>query len=425
MAELQSKTVFIIGAGPRVIGQSAECDEGALEAARTLADQNCRIITVNSNPDAIITAPPWVDRSYMEPLTAGSLAQIMAAENPDALLPAFGGRQGLHLTAELARAGILTQHRTALWGPSAQSVEQVLNRDTLNAALSQIGLKTPQIFVIQGMEAAIEKSQELGFPIVLRHANSDLMPDGVLIYNQDELREYSLPGLGEDGDSFTIEAALSAWQQVELEILRDCSGKTIIVGGVEYIDTAGIHPGDAVAVCPPQTLSAELMSLLGGHATRIVDHLQIVGSATIRFAYRPMADDILVLAVHPRYTRTSALISRAMDISLASLTALLAAGCAFEALPTGHPVPDAWQPGAAATPVACVGVKWPRWDFRQLSATTDRLGPQMQAVGQSIGMVSIFAKPCKRRLSRQRAMALVSFTDSILKPLLMKICWPR
>ena len=385
MAVLQNKTVFIIGAGPRIIGQSAECDEGALEAARTLAGQDCRIITVNSNPDAIITAPSWADRSYMEPLTVDSLSQIIAAEKPDALLPAFGGRQGLHLTARLAHSGILEQHGIALWGPSIQSVEQVLNRDTLNAALGQIGLKTPPIFVIQGMDAAIEKSQELGFPIVLRYANSNLIPDGVLIYNQDELMQYSQPGLGENGDSFSIEASLSSWQQVELEVLRDYNGKSVVAGCVEYVDTAEIHPGDAVAVCPPQTLSGEMLDLLGTHAARIVDHLNIVGGATIRFAHRPTAGDILVLAVHPRYTRTSALISRVMDIPLASLTGLLAAGCAFEALPSAYPAPEPWDPVTGVSRAACVGVKWPCWDFSRLSATTDRLGPQMQAVGQSVG----------------------------------------
>ena len=193
MSKQKHQTVLIIGAGPRIIGQSAECDEGALEAARTLTDHHCRIITVNSNPDAIITAPPWAYRSYLEPLTTFSLNQIIAAEKPDAVLPTFGGRQALHLAADLAHSGVLGNDKTALWGSSADSVEQVLNRDTLNSALSQIGLATPSIFRLSSMETAIEKAQELGFPVVLRRADTDLMPDGALIYNQDELRHHALP----------------------------------------------------------------------------------------------------------------------------------------------------------------------------------------------------------------------------------------
>ena len=158
MADLKNKTVLIIGAGPRIIGQSAECDEGAVEAAQALAGQGCRIVTMNSNPDAVMTAPDWALRSYMEPLTAESLAQIIAAEKPDAVLPTFAGRQGLHLAAELARMGILEQPKTELWSLSIQSLQHLLNRDTLNTALNQIGLNTPSIFVLEGAAAAAEKA---------------------------------------------------------------------------------------------------------------------------------------------------------------------------------------------------------------------------------------------------------------------------
>ena len=377
--------MLIIGAGPRIIGQSAECDEGALEAARTLTDHHCRIITVNSNPDAIITAPPWAYRSYLEPLTTFSLNQIIAAEKPDAVLPTFGGRQALHLAADLAHSGVLGNDKTALWGSSADSVEQVLNRDTLNSALSQIGLATPSIFRLSSMETAIEKAQELGFPVVLRRADTDLMPDGALIYNQDELRHHALPGFTEGLQAISIEASLIDWQQAELEILRDSGGQSVVVGAVEYIDTAGIHPGDAIAVSPPQSFSADRSRQLATLAQRIADHLNIIGNATIRFALSQADGAVLILAVHPRYTRTSALVARIFDIPLAALAALLAAGYTWQTLPAVFSMPSAWPLDAAPSAHTPVAVKWPCWDFGRLKSTADRLGLQMQAVGQSVG----------------------------------------
>lgn len=385
MADLKDKTVLLIGAGPRIIGQSAECDEGAMEAARALVGQGCRIVTVNPNPDAVMTAPDWALRSYMEPLTASSLAQIISKENPHAVLPAFAGRQGLHLAAELAHGGVLEKHRTALWSLSARSLRHLLNRDTLNTALNQIGLSTPSIFVLKDAAQATTKAQELGFPVVLRRANANLMPDGVMVYNQDELSQYTAPKAGESDGAISIEASLLDWRQIELEILRDAAGATLVVGGVEYLDTAGIHPGDAIAVCPPQSLPADLIRQLAAHAESIAAHLDIVGNATIRFACRSGDPKVLVLAVHPRYTRSSALINRVADIPLAALSALLAAGHRLDALPPDFPRPQVHLAEAISRKETPVAVKWPCWDFQRLDAAADRLGSQMKAVGQHMG----------------------------------------
>jgi carbamoyl-phosphate synthase large subunit len=385
MADLKNKTVLLIGAGPRIIGQSAECDEGAMEAARALVGQGCRIVTVNPNPDAVMTAPDWALRSYMEPLTPANLAQIIKVEKPHAVLPTFAGRQGLHLAAELANEGVLDQHRTALWSLSVQSLQHLLNRDTLNTALNQIGLSTPSISVLKDAAFAAQKAQELGFPVVLRRANAELMPDGVLVYNQDELSQFTAPMVGESHGAVSIEASLLAWQQVELEILRDATGATRVIGAVEYVDTAGIHPGDAISVCPPQSLSVDMVRQLSIHAESIATHLQIAGNATIRFACRPTDAKVLALAVHPRYTRTSAMVSRVADIPLAALSALLAAGCPLESLPDPFPDPKSDLADAISKNQTPVAVKWPCWDFQRLDGAADRLGSQMKAVGQHLG----------------------------------------
>lgn len=429
MADLNHKTVLIFGAGPRIIGQSAECDESAVQAALALIDQGCRIITVNSNPDAITTAPRWAYRSYLEPLTAENLVQIIAAEKPDALLPTFGGRHGLHLATELTRMGILEKHRIDLWHLSSRTLRHLLNRDTLNTALSEIGLNTPSIFVVDSASSAAEKAQELGFPVVLRHSNADLMPDGVLVYNQDELRECAMPGSSDNHGAVTIEASLLTWQQVELEILRDMDGDIVTAGTVEYIDTAGIHPGDAVAVCPPQSLSADIIDRLTAHAGSIAGHLNLVGGATIRFAYRPSDHSVLVLAVHPRYTRTSAFVARVTGLPLAGLSGLLAAGYKWNQLPAPFGRPKADPRPSTAAKRNPVGVKWPCWDFERLKATADRLGPQMRAVGQHLGLGHDFKEALQKaaRASAEYDLGLsnpVAFREYATEELLAALSTP-
>jgi carbamoyl-phosphate synthase large subunit len=391
MPDLKDRKVMIIGAGPAIIGQGSECDEGAFEACRALAAAGCRIVAVNSNPDAVMTSGDRAETTHIQPLTSDTLARLIAQEKPHALLPAFGGRSGLHLAAQLARQGILHQHQVTLWGLSASSLEKVLDRDALKSSLSEIGLNTPPIFTLHSIDTAIEKAQQLGFPVVLRCDHPDLMPDGVLVYNQDELREKAAPLAGEPDSAISVEASLLAWQQVELEILRDHTGHTKLAGGVEYIDTAGVHPGDALGISPPQSLGKALINRLTTHATAIADHFSIVGSATVRFAFQVEDGPVLVLAVHPRHTRTSALVTRTADQSIAGLAALLAAGCAWDELPQ-----QMTQPHPNAEPMPAIAVKWPHWSFDHLEHTSDRLGPQMQAIGQSVGYGSNFKEALQK-----------------------------
>jgi carbamoyl-phosphate synthase large subunit len=392
MSELKDNNkVVIIGAGPNVIGQSGECDEGAMEACRALSSAGCDVIIVNSNPDALMANPPGAENTYLEPLTIDTLRQVIKTQSPTALLPVFGGRESLHLVAQLSDDGTLDRQGIKILGPSAACIARLLDREALKSALSDIGLETPPIFTMHGIDAAVEKAQAIGFPVVLRCNDPDLMPDGILAYNQDELREKAARLPSETAHIYSVEASLQTWQQIELEILRDINGKSLVAGCVEYLDSAGIHPGDALAVCPPQSLSAKILKDLESHALAISDHLDIVGSATIRFAHDPSDERVLILAVHPRYTRTSAMVARAIGHPMGETTAMLAAGFNWKAIPE-RLIPAASEP--AKTPV--VAVKWPCWDFERLDDTVDRVGPQMQAVGQWIALGGSFKEALQK-----------------------------
>jgi carbamoyl-phosphate synthase large subunit len=385
MPDLKDMKVLIIGSGPTTIGQTGECHEGALEACRALADQRCRIITVDATPDAVFNEGPWSQRPMIEPLTPETITDIIASEKPDALLPLFGGRDGLHLVSMLYQKNTLPNPHIHLWGPSKECLENIRDRNTLHSALSPIGLKTPSIFPVSGVDAAVETAQQLGFPVVLRCDDAQLLPDGRLIYNQDELNHIGTTLSGESSIKFSVEMSLLEWQQIELEVLRDPAGKSLVIGAIEYLDTAGVHPGDAIGICPPQTTPETLMVMLREQAEAIVAYLNIVGGATLRFAYHPTRHDLLVLAVHPRYTASSAMVSRIKGIPIAKISALLVAGFSLD-----HFSADLHHTISPEDSAITIGIKWPKWDFIRLGKAEDRLGPQMQATGHSIGYGDCF-----------------------------------
>ncbi|MGD9364650.1 MAG: carbamoyl-phosphate synthase large subunit [Desulfobacteraceae bacterium] len=372
--------VLIIGSGPTTIGCTGECLEGAIEACRVLKDLGFSLITVDANPDAVFNASPWSQRPLVEPLTPETISDLIAKERPNALLTLFSGRDGLHLVSELYQHNILSELQVELWGPSNECIESVRDRDTLQSALAPIGLKTPSIFPVDGVEAAIEKARQLGFPVVLRCDDAHLIPDGLLIYNQDELNHIGATLAGEPASKFSVEASLVEWQQIELEVLRDKTGHSILAGGIEYLDTAVVHPGDAIGVSPMQTLPERLQSLLFKQAQDTAEHLEIIGNATLRFAYHPKNHESLILAVHPRYTTSSAMVARISGIPIAKISSLLASGLTWNQLPE-----DLAQAVGTGNASGIVGVKWPKWDFLRFEGTQDRLGPQMQATGHSVG----------------------------------------
>lgn len=379
MPDLKEMKVLIVGPGPTNIGQTGEGLEGALEACRELAAQGCHIITVGANPDAVFNEAPWSKQSFLAPLVSETISTIIDTEKPDAILTLFGGRNGLQLIAGLYSDRTPPEGNLQLWGPTLGCLDKIRDRDTLQSSLAEIGLKTPPIHSVSGVDAAIDKAQQLGFPVVVRCDDAHVLPDGLLIYNLDELNSIATTLAGESDSKFSVEASLLDWQQVELEVMRDRSGRSVLLGGVEYLDTAGVHPGDAIGVSPMQSLPEALLSGLVRDAGAITDHLDIVGGATLRFAVHAESSNCLVLAVHPRYTTTSAMVSRISGVSVARLTTLLAAGLTLDQIPTELP-----HPGQPKNQSTCVGVKWPKWDFSRLEMENDRLGPQMQATGHHV-----------------------------------------
>jgi carbamoyl-phosphate synthase large subunit len=301
-----------------------------------------------------------------------------------------------------------------IWGTPGRSLDALLDRNALNASLSAIGLETPPIYSTTSIDAAAAKAQELGFPIVLRCHDARLMADGVMVYNQEELRAQAAPVSSEPGAVLMVEASLWGWRQVELEILRDAGGHMVVAGVVEYLDDAAIHPGDAIGVTPPQTLSPVLVETLTTHAQAIAAHLNLIGNATLRFAYAPQKEKILVTAVHPRYTRTSALVTRASGWLIARLSALLCAGVRWQDLP-----PEADIHPHQRRPFKVVAVKWPRWDFERLGETADRLGPRMQATGQAVGFGLSFIEALQKALrsANPDRNGLASFDEAEPMPL--------
>lgn len=384
-------TILILGAGPTTIGQSGECDQGAVEACIALREKGYRLIAVTSNPDAIMADTDVAHTSYIEPLDLDTLTEIIATEKPHAILNLFGGRDGLDLSVKLDQSGILGAHGVSLWGTPTDALNCILDRDALQEALGRIEAQTPALYPVEKESEATEKAQDLGYPVVLRCDDPSLIPDGLLVYNQEELADTLAPIAGEPTCKVSVETSMWDLHQVELEILRDSRGLTVLAGMVEFIDPAGIHPGDCIGVCPAQTLSEFFCAQLFREACKIAEYLRLIGSATLRFAYKTDQGAVLVLAVHPRYTRTSALVSRTTGLPLAKLASLLAAGFSMDQV-----FPQRCDTPATPPKPYVIGVKWPVWPFKALDLVSDRLGPRMQATGQAFG----FGATCQEALQK-------------------------
>ncbi|MCP4746517.1 MAG: carbamoyl-phosphate synthase large subunit [Desulfobacteraceae bacterium] len=391
MSASENKTVLLIGSGPTSIGQSGECDQGAARACQALTQSGYRVVVVSSNPDGISSGADWAAKTYLEPLTQEIVSEIISKERPQGLLAGFGGRAGLDLAVKLHHNFVLAKHQVALWGTPAENLACLLDRDALQAALAKIDISAPAQLQITSDKEALDHAKTLGYPVVLRCDDPDLIPDGILVFNQEELIKTITPIKGEPSCNLTMELCLRDWRQIELEILRDCKGQIKLAAAVEYMDSAGIHPGDSIAVCPAQTLTAKFLDQLFEKAKTVAEFLNIIGNATIRLAYCHRQDNILILAVHPRYTRTSAFAGRMMGIVIEDIICKLSAG---------QSVSQACKPNLDKTGVlsqdAPIGVKWPVWDFTSLAQVQDRLGPKMQASGHAFGIGANFAQALQK-----------------------------
>ncbi|HHX39583.1 MAG TPA: carbamoyl-phosphate synthase large subunit [Armatimonadetes bacterium] len=378
------RKVLIIGSGPIIIGQACEFDYSGTQACKALREAGYEVVLVNSNPATIMTDPGMADRTYLEPLNAERLEQIIAKERPDAVLPNLGGQTGLNLTAELHRRGILERYGVKIIGVQADAIERGEDRIAFKEAMERLGIDMPRSEPAYSVEEAERIAAELGYPVVIRPAYTMGGTGGGIAYNVEELRAIAARGIAASlVNQVLVEESVIGWEELELEVVRDATGAKITVCFIENVDPMGVHTGDSYCVAPMLTVSKELQERLQEYAYRIVDAIGVIGGTNVQLAHHPETGRVVVIEINPRTSRSSALASKATGFPIALISAKLAAGMTLNELPY-------WRDGTLDryTPSGdYVVVKFARWAFEKFPGSLDQLGTQMRAVGEvmSIG----------------------------------------
>jgi carbamoyl-phosphate synthase large subunit len=378
------KKVLIIGSGPIVIGQACEFDYSGTQACKALRKLGYEIVLVNSNPATIQTDPGMADVTYIEPLNLQTMAEIVEAERPDAILPNLGGQTGLNLSSELARSGVLEKYGVRVIGVEIDAITRGEDRLAFKETMNRLGIDMPKSEIAYTVEEAERIAGELGYPVVIRPAYTLGGTGGGLVYNVEELRIVASRGLSASlVNQVLVEESVLGWEELELEVVRDAKNQMITVCFIENVDAMGVHTGDSYCTAPMLTIDPELQQRLQQYSYAIVEAIKVIGGTNIQFAHDPKTGRVVVIEINPRTSRSSALASKATGFPIALISSMLAAGLTLDEIPY-------WREGTLEkyTPWGdYVVVKFARWAFEKFADAEDKLGTQMRAVGEvmSIG----------------------------------------
>ncbi|MFZ5571576.1 MAG: carbamoyl-phosphate synthase large subunit [Thermodesulfobacteriota bacterium] len=381
--------VMIIGAGPIIISQACEFDYSGTQACKALKEEGYKVILINSNPATIMTDPEMADATYIEPITAQVVAQIIEKERPDALLPTLGGQTGLNTAVEVARMGILDLFGVELIGASIESIQKAEDRERFRHAMEKIGLRIPKSGFAKDMDAVRTIGEEIGYPIIVRPSFTLGGTGGGVAYNPDDLELLAKSGLDASLiGQVMLEESVLGWKEYELEVMRDHNDNVVIICSIENMDPMGIHTGDSITVAPAQTLTDREYQMMRDASIAIMREIGVdTGGSNVQFAINPRTGEMIVVEMNPRVSRSSALASKATGFPIAKIAAKLAVGYTLDEIPndiTGETL-AAFEP----TLDYCV-VKIPRWAFEKFPETDDYLTTAMKSVGETMAIGRTF-----------------------------------
>ena len=389
------QSVLIIGSGPIVIGQACEFDYSGTQAARSLREEGVKVILINSNPATIMTDPMMADRVYLLPLTVESIEQILEENKIDAVLPTMGGQTALNLCKEVDELGIWEKFGVRLIGVDIKAIDKAEDREKFRQWMIEMGIPVCPAKIANSFLEGKEFAQQIGFPLVLRPSFTLGGSGGSIVFSKDELDEALNTGLiASPIHEVLVEKAVLGWKEFELELLRDNADNVVIICGVENFDPMGIHTGDSITVAPVMTLSDTAYQLMRNTAIRMMRELgNFAGGCNVQFALNPQTEEIIVVEINPRVSRSSALASKATGYPIAKIAAKLAIGYNLDELKN-----QITQSTSAYFEPALdyVIVKIPRWNFDKFKGAKDTLGFQMKSVGEVMGIGRSFAEAVQK-----------------------------
>jgi carbamoyl-phosphate synthase large subunit len=390
-------SILILGSGPIVIGQGVEFDYSGTQACKALKDEGYRVILVNSNPATIMTDPEFADRTYIEPLTVGTLEKIIERERPDAILPTVGGQTGINLAMALYEAGILEKYGVELIGANYNAIRMAEDRQLFKEKMIEIGVDVPRSGYAATVDDALAFVETVGYPVVVRPSFTLGGSGGGIAYNRNELQQIAAHGLDlSPVHKVLVEESVLGWKEFELEVMRDKADNVIIVCSIENFDPMGVHTGDSITVAPQQTLTNSAYQAMRDEAKKIIRAIGVeTGGSNIQFAVEPKSGRRICIEMNPRVSRSSALASKATGFPIAKFAAKLAAGYTLDEIPNDitRKTPASFEPS-----IDYVVVKIPRFAFEKFRHTPPNLGLSMQSVGEAMSIGRTFNEALQKGL---------------------------
>ncbi len=365
--ETDQKKIIILGGGPNRIGQGIEFDYCCVHAAFALKELGYESVMVNSNPETVSTDYDTSDKLYFEPLTLEDVLNICDQEKPDGVIVQFGGQTPLNLAADLERHGV------PIIGTSPKNIELAEDRKHFSALLDRIGLKQAEAGTAESAGDAVKVAQRIGYPVLVRPSFVLGGRGMMIVYNDDELTHYMNEAVDVSPDRpVLVDRFLDNATEIDVDCISD--GETSVVGAImQHIEQAGIHSGDSACVIPAFSLSDSIQSQILVAAKDLARELNVRGLMNIQFAVKD--DELYVIEVNPRASRTVPFVSKSIGVQLAKLAAKIMVGKTLkelgfteEVLPNHHCVKEAVFP-------------WPRFPGIDIV-----LGPEMKSTGEVMGI---------------------------------------
>ncbi len=362
-----NKKIMILGGGPNRIGQGIEFDYCCVHASLALQKAGYETIMVNCNPETVSTDYDVSDRLYFEPLTLEDVLEVIDIEKPEGIIVHYGGQTPLKLADNLERSG------ANIIGTSPDSIDLAEDRERFQKMIQKLNLKQPVNDTARSQDEALEIANSIGFPLVVRPSYVLGGRAMEIVYDNDSLERYMTTAVKVSNDSpVLLDSFLDHAIEVDIDVVSD--GKDVVIGGImEHIEQAGIHSGDSACSLPPHSLPENVLDKMRSQVKLMAKELKVVGLMNAQLAYQD--EEIYVIEVNPRASRTIPFVSKATGVPLANIAARVMAGVSLKDQNiTGEIIPEHYS------------VKESVFPFNKFLGVDPFLGPEMRSTGEVMGV---------------------------------------
>lgn len=362
------RKIVVLGSGPIRIGQGIEFDYCSVHSVWALRDEGFETITINNNPETVSTDFDTSDRLYFEPLQPEDVLNILDLEKPEGVIVQFGGQTAINLAEPLAKAGI------PIIGTAVEDIDRAEDRDKFDALLSELNIPRPAGRTVTSAAEAVPAARDIGYPVVVRPSYVLGGRAMEIVYSDAEVEEYMKTAVKVSPHHPVLVDKYLLGKELEVDAISD--GSDVLIPGImEHIERAGVHSGDSIAVYPARSISEEQKALLVEYTTKLARALNVKGIINIQYVL--FEDNLYVLEVNPRSSRTVPFLSKVTGIPMVQL----ATRCAL-----GKKLADLGQKSGLHPDMPFVAVKAPVFSFAKLADLETSLGPEMKSTGEVMGI---------------------------------------